>query len=96
MSFEEASALKQRNQHLIGQAYRGSAIEDLVIAPIEPKAWEGFIKSYVYSDFNSNQAVLPYANMELDIVAFFDRDRIDEGFMFFTSLNSLRDELQVL
>jgi hypothetical protein len=96
MSFEEASELKQKNQHLIGQFYRGSAIEDLVIAPIDPNAWSEFVKTYVQLNFNANRAMLPYTNMELDIVAFFNRAQIHQGFMFFTSLHSLKEELQVL
>jgi hypothetical protein len=96
MNFEEATALKQRNGHLIGQTYRESPIEDIVVAPVGGQAWEDFVKSYVYSDYNGDSAILPYTQLELGVIAFFKRNQIVNGYLFFTDINSLRSELNVL
>lgn len=92
MNFNEATELKSKNEHLIGQKYRGGTIEELIIRPTNAKEFDDFVKSYLRT-MNAKLSIQPFLKSNLAVDAVCDRAKIRTNNIFFrTELDSLLDE----
>lgn len=92
MNFKEATELKNKNEHLLGQKYRGGTIEELIIRPTNEKEFDAFAKSYLRT-LNAELSIQPFLESDLTVVAVCDRAKIRTNNMFFrTELENLLDE----
>lgn len=92
MNFKDASELRDRNNHLIGQKYRGGTIEELIIRPTNEKEFDAFSKLYLRT-LNAENSIQPYLNSDLTVDAVCDRAKIRNNNIFFrTELENLLDE----
>lgn len=92
MNFNEATELKNKNEHLIGQKYRGGTIEELIIRPTDDKEFEEFAKLYLRS-LNGEKSIQTFKNSDLTVEAVCDRAKIRTHNIFFrTELENLLDE----
>lgn len=92
MTYKEAVQIKENNEHLIGQIYRGSEIEEIIIQPTNPQEFQLFKSHYIRS-LNSNEAIQPFINSDVFVAAVFKRAEIlKTKFFFQTDIESLRDE----
>lgn len=92
MNFKEATELKNKNEHLIGQKYRGGTIEELIIRPTNVREFEAFTKSYLRT-MNAELSIQPFLESDLDVDVVCDREKIRTNSIFFrTELENLLDE----
>ena len=92
MNFSEATELKIKNEHLIGQKYRGGTIEELIIRPTNGEEFDVFVKSYLRT-MNAELSIQPFLKSDLAIDAVCDRARIRTNSLFLrTELENLLDE----
>ena len=92
MNFNEATELKNKNEHLIGQKYRGGTIEELIIRPTNEKEFDVFLKSYLRT-LNAENSIQPFLNSNLTVDAVCDRAKIKTSNIFFrVELENLLDE----
>lgn len=92
MTYQEAVQIKDDNQHLIGQNYRGSEIEDIIIQPTNPQEFQTFKVHYIHS-LNADEAIKPFINSEVFVAAVFKRaDILKTRFFAQTNIENLRDE----
>lgn len=81
MNFKEASELKNKNEHLIGQKYRGGTIEELIIRPTNGREFEAFTKSYLRT-MNAELSIQPFLESDLDVDVLCDREKIRTNSIF--------------
>ena len=92
MNFKEATELKNKNEHLIGQKYRGGTIEELIIRPTNGNEFDAFTKSYLRT-MNAELSIQPFLESDLIVDAVCDRAKIRTNNIFFrTELENLLDE----
>ena len=92
MNYREASELKIKNEHLIGQKYRGGTIDEIIIRPKNDEELDFFMKSYIRS-MNAEKALQPFLNSDLHVFAVCEKDKIRTGsFIFMTEIENLLDE----
>jgi len=92
MNYEEAVELKNKNEHLIGQKYRGGTIEELIIRPTNQKEFEAFSKSYLRT-MDAELSIQPFIGSDLTVDAVCDRAKIRTNNIFFrTEIGNLLDE----
>jgi hypothetical protein len=92
MTYKEAVQIIKDNEHLIGQIYRGSKIDDLIIEPINPEDFQRFKSHYIRS-LDAEGAIQPFKNSEVFIAAVFNRKEIlKTKFFLQTDIENLRDE----
>lgn len=92
MNFKEATELKNKNEHIIGQKYRGGTIEELIIRPTNGKEFDAFAKSYLRT-MNAKLSIQPFLESDLAVDAVCDRAKIRTNNIFFrTELENLFDE----
>jgi len=92
MNFNEAIELKKKNEHLIGQKYRGGTIEELIVRPILSEEFDAFAKSYIRT-MDADLALQPIVESRLTVDAICDRAKIKTSNIFFrTKLENLADE----
>ena len=92
MNYEKAIELKKKNEHLIGQKYRGGTIEELIIRPINQKEFEAFSRSYLRT-MDAELSIQPFIGSNLTIDAVCDRAKIRTDNIFFrTEIENLLDE----
>lgn len=92
MNYEEATAVKEQNGHLIGQTYRGATIEDILIRPTDAKEFDEWSKRYIRT-MDGDAAIAPFleSNLAVDVVC--DRAKIRTSNIFFrTEIENLLDE----
>lgn len=82
MNYKKALELKNKNQHLIGQNYNGTIIDDLILMPIDDDIAKKVRNRYIIS-LNSEEAIYPFTNTDLDVVAVCDQYRIKTKAIFF-------------
>ena len=81
MNFKEATELKNKNVHLIGQKYRGGTIEELIIRPTNGKEFDAFTKYYLRT-MNAELSIQPFLESDLTVDAVFDRAKIRTNNLF--------------
>jgi hypothetical protein len=92
MNFEEATKLKNKNEHLIGQKYRGGTIEELIIRPTNRNEFDAFAKFYLRT-MNADLSLKPFLESDLALDAVCDRAKIRTNNLFLrTALDHLLDE----
>jgi hypothetical protein len=92
MNLEEATELKNNNEHLIGQKYRGGTIEELIIRPTNGNEFDAFVKSYLRT-MNAELSIQPFLGSDLVVDAVCDREKIRTNNIFFrTEIENLLDE----
>lgn len=92
MNFQEATELKNRNEHLIGQKYRGGTIEELIIRPSNASEFDVFAKNYLRT-MNAELSIQPFLESDLTVDAVCDRAKIRTNNIFFrTEIENLLDE----
>ena len=92
MNYEEAVQLKNKNEHLIGQKYRGGTIEELIIRPTNQNEFETFSKSYLRT-MDAELSIQPFIGSDLTVDAVCDRAKIRTNNIFFrTEIGNLLDE----
>lgn len=92
MNFQEATELKNRNEHLIGQKYRGGTIEELIIRPTNACEFDVFAKNYLRT-MNAELSIQPFLESDLTVDAVCDRAKIRTNNIFFrTEIENLLDE----
>jgi hypothetical protein len=92
MNFKEATELKNKNEHLIGQKYRGATIEELIIRPTNGNEFNAFNKSYL-TTMNAELSLKPFLESDLDVDVVCDRAKIRTNNLFIrTELENLLDE----
>lgn len=82
MNYEKALELKNKNQHLIGENYNGTIIDDLILMPIDNEIAKEVRSRYIIS-LNAEEAIYPFTNTDLDVVAVSDQYRIKTKALFF-------------
>lgn len=92
MNFQEATELKNKNEHLIGQKYRGGTIEELIIRPTNGSEFDAFSKNYLRT-MNAELSIQPFLECDLTVDAVCDRAKIRTNNIFFrTEIENLLDE----
>lgn len=96
MNFEQATELINKNQHLVGQNYKGVIIDEIVAYPINGDAQEDFINLYLQS-YNGATAIIPFRTMDLGVYCVLDKGRIRaQGIFMHSSLEEISKELDVV
>lgn len=96
MTFEQTRELIEKNQHLIGQNYKGATIDEIVAYPIAIGAQEKFIDLYLQS-YNGETALIPFRAMDLEVFCVVDKGRIRaQGIFMHGSLEEISKELDVV
>jgi hypothetical protein len=92
MNFKEATELKNKNEHLIGQKYRGGTIEQLIIRPTNGNEFDAFAQSYLRT-MNAELSIQPFLESDLAVDVVCDRAKIRTNNLFLrTELDNLLDE----
>lgn len=92
MNYSEASELKIKNEHLIGQKYRGGIIEELIIRPKNEKDFDVFMKSYLRT-MNAELSIQPFLRSDLNVDVICDKAKIKtHNLILWTELEKLLDE----
>lgn len=92
MNFKEVTELKNKNEHLIGQKYRGVTIEELIIRQTNGNEFDAFNKSYLRI-MNAELSIQPFLESDLAVDAVCDRAKIRTNNLFIrTELENLLDE----
>jgi len=92
MNYKEATELKNKNEHLIGQKYRGSIIEEIIIRPSNEKEYDFFVKSYLRT-LNANSSIAPFLESDLTVNVICDKAKIKTHNLFLiTEIEKLLDE----
>lgn len=95
MDYQTAINLKIKNKHLIGKLDKGATIDELILVPTNANLTDKFIKLYLQT-LDGDESILPFTSSDVDIVAVFDKDRIDgQGVFLHTSIFNLPDNLGV-
>lgn len=96
MEFDKATELKEKNNHLIGKKDSGATIDELILVPTNADLAEECFKIYLQT-LDGEQAILPFAGEDVDIVAVFDKKLIhNRGVFFKTDIFNLPDDLEVI
>ena len=95
MEFNQAILLKEKNKHLIGKNEKGATIEELILVPTNHESADQFLKIYLQI-LDGEKAIIPFSGNDVDIVAVFDKKRINGGFFLHTNILNLSDELGVI
>jgi len=77
MNFKEATELKNKNEHLIGQKYREATIEELIIRPTNGNEFEAFSKSYLRT-MNAEFSIQPFLESDLAVDVVCDRQKSEQ------------------
>lgn len=92
MNYKEAFELKNKNEHLIGQKYRGGTIDEIIIRPKNDEELDIFMKSYIRT-LNAEKSLQPFLNSDLHVFAVCEKDKIKSSiFVFMTEIEKLFDE----
>ena len=92
MDFKQATELKNNNEHLIGQKYRGGTIDELIIRPSNEKEFDAFVKLYLRT-MNAELSIQPFLQSDLVVDVVCDKAKIKTNNIFFrTELENLLDE----
>lgn len=92
MNLKEAIELKNKNEHLVGQKYRGGTIDEIIIRPINDEELDIFMKSYIRT-LDAEKSLQPFLNSDLHVFAVCEKDKIKSSiFVFMTEIEKLLDE----
>ncbi|ARV08285.1 hypothetical protein BTO05_01005 [Winogradskyella sp. PC-19] len=92
MTYKEASELKNKNEHLIGQKYRGATIEELIIRPTNENEFDSFAIAYLRT-MNAELSIQPFTQSDLTLDVVCDRVKIRTNNLFIrTEIENLLDE----
>lgn len=93
MDFKKAEDLKRKNGHLIGKKDNSATIDELILVPTDASIKEKFLTHYLQI-LDGDEAIRSFIGVDVDIVAVFDKGRIDGQDIFFhTSIYNLPDNL---
>lgn len=96
MNYDKALLLLEKNQHLIGKTDNGSTIEELIIVPTDAQLKETFLKIYLQT-LNGERAIQSFIGADVDIIAVFDKERIDaQGTFLYTNIFNLPDRVKAI
>ena len=91
MNLIDATELKNKNEHLIGQKYRGDTIDEIIIRPKNDEELDIFMKSYIRS-LNAEKSLQPFLNSDLHVFVVCEKDKIKtSSFIFMTEIENLLD-----
>jgi len=96
MEYIKAILLLANNSHLIGKKDKGATIEELILVPTNNELRDEFLKLYLRTQ-DGQVAIQPFTGTDVDIVAVFDKKRIEiQGIFFHTNIFNLPDNLEVV
>ena len=92
MNIKDATELKNKNLHLIGQKYRGGTIDEIIIRPKNDEELEIFMKLYIRS-MNAEKSLLPFLKSDLHVFVVCEKDKIrTSNLILMTEIENLLDE----
>ncbi|SHH17271.1 hypothetical protein SAMN05444372_11928 [Flavobacterium micromati] len=92
MKIKDATELKNKNLHLIGQKFRGGTIDEIIIRPKSDEELDVFMKSYIRS-MNAEKSLLPFFKSDLHVFAVFEKDKIrTSSVILMTEIENLLNE----
>lgn len=92
MNLIEATELKNKNKHLIGQQYKGGTIDEIIIRPNNDKELEFFMKSYLRT-MNAEKSLQPFLNSDLQVFVVFNIAEMKKSsVIWMTEIESLLKE----
>lgn len=95
MEYNKALKVLANNKHLIGKMDKGATIDELILVPTNSNLTESFLKLYLQT-LDGNKAIIPFLNVDVDVVAVFDKKRIvGQGIFFHTNIYNLPEILGI-
>ncbi|MDO1451894.1 hypothetical protein Q0590_36835 [Rhodocytophaga aerolata] len=92
MDYQTAVLHKEMNQHLIGQPYKGSTIDEIIIFPTDQGAFKNFIDLYS-KDEAADKCLQPFKHLDLQVAFVVNKRKYRQtGILFYTSLEKLKQE----
>ena len=92
MNLKEATELKNKNEHLIGQKYRSGTIDQIIIQPKNDKELDFFMKSYLRT-MNAEKSLKPFLNSDLQVFVLFNKAEMKKNsVIWMTEIESLLNE----
>lgn len=83
MTFLEALSIADAKSNLIGSNLNGELIEDVLIIPTDTDNLKSFINMYMQTA-NAQQAITPFIQNDLKVVALFKREYLFKHGVFST------------
>ena len=92
MNLKETTELKNKNEHLIGQKYRGGTIDEIIIRPKNDEELDFFMKSYLRT-MNAEKSLQPFLKSDLQVFVVFNKAEMKKNsVIWMTEIESLLNE----
>lgn len=96
MTYSNALILKEANKQIIGKQKDNSIIDEIIITPTDPILKIKFLKLYIEL-INSDAAILPFSNSEVELLVVFDKHKIEEReILIYSSLHELSKDFKIV
>lgn len=80
MRYEQACQIVNNNLHLLGQAYLGQTIDELIIAPANQQHFQEFELVYV-RNLDAQLAIRPFINEDVEVYVIVGRNLIRQAYV---------------
>jgi hypothetical protein len=92
MHYQNAVLHKEMNQHLIGEKYKGSTIDEIIIFPTDQEAFKGFLSLYS-KNYAADKCLQKFKEFDLQVAFVVDKRKYRQtGLLFYISLEKLKNE----
>ena len=89
MKYLEAFKIADANKHLVGKVWNNDVIDEILIAPTDPKERNDFERRYVQT-LDAHESIIPFMSSDVEVIIVFNKKMIREiGLFSFISIDML-------